>query len=85
MGDKTITKVDSAHSPRGAMGQTYLATGVGVGMRLWRDRPAGEAKPEAARDYETVGYVISGKAELPGMPRPGMSGPTAVLADEGNQ
>lgn len=64
MGDKTITKVDSAHSPRGAMGQTYLATGVGVGMRLWRDRPPGEGQPQAARDYETVGYVISGKAEL---------------------
>ena len=41
-----------------------LATGVGVGMRLWRDRPPGEAKPPTARDYETVGYVISGRAEL---------------------
>ena len=64
MGDTTITKVDSTHSPRGPLGQTYLATGVGVGMRLWRDRPPGEAKPQAARDYETVGYVISGRAEL---------------------
>ena len=44
MGDTTITKVDSTHSPRGPLGQTYLATGVGVGMRLWRDRPPGEAK-----------------------------------------
>jgi mannose-6-phosphate isomerase-like protein (cupin superfamily) len=64
MGDTTITKVDSMHSPRGPLGQTYLATGVGVGMRLWRDRPPGEAKPQTARDYETVGYVISGRAEL---------------------
>ena len=64
MGDTTITKVDSTHSPRGPLGQTYLATGVGVGMRLWRDRPPGEAKPQTARDYETVGYVISGRAEL---------------------
>ena len=40
------------------------ATGVGVGMRMWRDRPPGEAKPQTARDYETVGYVISGRAEL---------------------
>lgn len=64
MGDTTITKVDSTHSPRGPLGQTYLATGVGVGMRLWRDRPPGEAQPETARDYETVGYVISGRAEL---------------------
>jgi mannose-6-phosphate isomerase-like protein (cupin superfamily) len=64
MGDTTITKVDSTHSPQGPLGQTYLATGVGVGMRLWRDRPPGEPKPQTARDYETVGYVISGRAEL---------------------
>jgi mannose-6-phosphate isomerase-like protein (cupin superfamily) len=64
MGDKTIIKVDSTHSPHGALGQVYLATGVGVGMRLWRDQPPGPPKPEVARDYETVGYVISGRAEL---------------------
>jgi mannose-6-phosphate isomerase-like protein (cupin superfamily) len=64
MGDTTITKVDSTHSPQGPLGQTYLATGVGVGMRLWRDCPPGEPKPQTARDYETVGYVISGRAEL---------------------
>src|SRR3954466_9046422 len=55
MGDTTITKVDSTHSPRGPLGQTYLATGVGVGMRLWRDRSPGEVKPQVARAYETVG------------------------------
>ena len=64
MGDKTIIKVDSTHSPHGPLGQLYLATGVGVGMRLWRDRPPGPPMPEVARDYETVGYVISGRAEL---------------------
>ena len=64
MADTTITKIDSTHSPRGSSGQIYLATGVGVGMRLWRDRPAGEAKPPIAREYETVGYVIAGRAEL---------------------
>jgi mannose-6-phosphate isomerase-like protein (cupin superfamily) len=64
MGDKTIIKVDSTHSPHGPLGQLYLATGVGVGMRLWRDLPPEPPKPEVARDYETVGYVISGRAEL---------------------
>ena len=62
--DTTIIKVDSTHSPHGPLGQLYLVTGVGVGMRLWRDRPPGPPKPEVARDYETVGYVISGRAEL---------------------
>jgi len=63
MGDTTITKIDSRHSPRGEMGQVYLASGVSVAMRLWRAQP-GEPKPEIAREYETVGYVIDGRAEL---------------------
>lgn len=64
MSDTTITKVDSRHSPRGDMGQTYLASGKHVAMRLWKDEPPGEGKPATARDYETVGYVVSGRAEL---------------------
>ena len=64
MSDTTITKVDSSHSPHGAMGQVYLASGKNVSMRLWKDEPAGDAKPAKARDYETVGYVVSGRAEL---------------------
>ncbi|GAA2795676.1 cupin domain-containing protein [Saccharopolyspora taberi] len=64
MSDTTIIKVDGAHSPQGAQGQYYLAEGVGVSMRLWREEPPEADKPEAARDYETVGYVISGRAEL---------------------
>jgi quercetin dioxygenase-like cupin family protein len=63
MADTTVTKIDSSHSPRGAMGQKYLASGVHVAMRLWQKQP-GDAKPPTRRDYETVGYVIEGKAEL---------------------
>jgi quercetin dioxygenase-like cupin family protein len=33
-------------------------------MRLWENTQPGEPKPEAARSYETVGYVLSGRAEL---------------------
>jgi quercetin dioxygenase-like cupin family protein len=46
------------------MGQKYLATGVSVSMRLWEDEPPGEAKPTTDRNFETVGYVIKGRAEL---------------------
>jgi len=63
MGDTTVVKVQSRRSPRGAMGQKYLAAGVHLGMRLWEEQP-GEAKPVTTRDYETVGYVIAGRAEL---------------------
>lgn len=64
MPDTTITKVDSSHSPRGPRGEKYLASAVHVGMRLWEDEPPGDPKPESARDYETVGFVIRGRAEL---------------------
>jgi quercetin dioxygenase-like cupin family protein len=62
--DKSVKKVTSAHSPRGELGQKYLADGKAVSMRMWDEEEPGEPKPEAARDYETVGYVISGRARL---------------------
>lgn len=64
MAETTVTKVDSTHSPHGKLGQTYLASGVHVSMRLWENETPGEPKPAVAREYETVGYVISGRAEL---------------------
>jgi quercetin dioxygenase-like cupin family protein len=33
-------------------------------MRLWENEPPGEAKRPTKRDYETVGYVIAGRAKL---------------------
>ena len=64
MSDTTITKVNSSNSPKGEMGQKYLSAGKSVAMRLWQNEQPAEPKPKAARDYETVGYVILGKAEL---------------------
>lgn len=64
MADTTVTKIDSQHSPRGAMGQKYLASGKKMAMRLWENEPPSEPKAPAARAYETVGYVVSGRAEL---------------------
>jgi quercetin dioxygenase-like cupin family protein len=64
MSDTTVMKVKSAYSPHGRQGQKYLASGTHVAMRLWEDEQPGTSKPESRRDYETVGYVIAGKAEL---------------------
>jgi quercetin dioxygenase-like cupin family protein len=64
MGDKSVTKVSSRYSPRGEMGQKYLAIGVRVSMRLWEDEQPGEPKSRTDRDYEIIGYVIKGRAEL---------------------
>jgi quercetin dioxygenase-like cupin family protein len=64
MADTTIIKVSSQHSPRGDKGQKYLASGKNVAMRMWQDEQPAEAKPATTRDYETVGYVVKGRAEL---------------------
>ena len=65
MSDTTVTKVDSRHSPHGSLGQKYLASGVHVAMRLWDEEPGEERqKAESRREYETVGYVLAGRAEL---------------------
>ncbi len=66
MSDTTIKKIDSAFSPKGDMGQKYLACGKHVSMRLWENEPAtnGNGKTDSKREYETVGYVLSGKAKL---------------------
>eukprot|EP01027_Heterolobosea_sp_BB2_P006483 GEZU01009796.1.p2 GENE.GEZU01009796.1~~GEZU01009796.1.p2 ORF type:complete len:145 (-),score=29.81 GEZU01009796.1:67-459(-) len=63
--DKSVVKVSAFTSPKGSMGQKYLANGLSMSMRLW-DKEKPKEKPEVfhTRDYETVGYCISGKAEL---------------------
>ncbi len=63
MSDTTVKKVSSAHSPTGEMGQVYLASGTRVSMRLWDEGATGGMTPHT-RPYETVGFVIEGKATL---------------------
>ena len=64
MSDTTVKKVSSNSSPTGEMGQKYLVAGKSMAMRLWQDEQPGDPKPKQAREYETVGYVIRGTAEL---------------------
>ena len=64
MSDQSVTKVSSSGNPAGKMGQEYLASGVHVSLRKWVEEPPSEPKEPSARDYETVGYVLAGKAEL---------------------
>jgi quercetin dioxygenase-like cupin family protein len=64
MSDTTVMKVDSEHSPKGKLGQRYLASGKSISMRLWDESETANKEKDVARDYETVGYVIEGSAEL---------------------
>lgn len=64
MVDTSVIKVHSADSPKGPLGQKYLASGKAVSMRLWDAEPPAPPPPPTRRDYETVGFVIAGRAEL---------------------
>jgi quercetin dioxygenase-like cupin family protein len=64
MSETTIKKVEAETSPEGEMGQRYLVSGKRVSLRLWIQEPDGKLKVPTKREYETVGYVISGKAKL---------------------
>ena len=62
--DTSVTKVNSSFSPHGDLGQKYLASGVHVAMRLWDNEQPGPQKAATSRAYETIGYVLAGRAEL---------------------
>ncbi|MCA9130262.1 MAG: cupin domain-containing protein [Planctomycetales bacterium] len=47
----------------GAMGQQYLATGKQVALRRWEE-DAGDFEAQTTRQYETVGYLLSGVLEI---------------------
>lgn len=64
MKDTSVTKVTSEFSPHGPEGEKYLASGVHLAMRLWENEKPSDKKPTSKHPYETVGYVLKGKAEL---------------------
>ena len=62
--ESTPDTVNKDEAPAGPMGQRFLAATDTLGMRLWDNQQPGPAEPTVARDYETVGYVISGRVEV---------------------
>lgn len=64
MADTSVTKVESVQAPKGPQGQRYLASGRSLSMRLWENETPDTPSHPVRRAYETVGYVISGRAEL---------------------
>ena len=64
MANGKITKLRLESAPTGKMGQKYLASGENLALRMWDEEPHTPVQPPTSRDYETVGYVISGRAEL---------------------
>jgi mannose-6-phosphate isomerase-like protein (cupin superfamily) len=62
--DTSMQKVNQNQAQPGSMGQIYLAGGDRVALRLWDKEPPNQGKSSYSRDYETVGYVLEGRAVL---------------------
>ena len=52
-----------SNAEAGEMGQQYLAAGKQVALRRWEESACEFGEPRC-REYETVGYVLSGSLEL---------------------
>ena len=61
----TPLTVDENNAPIGSMGQKLLISGNAIALRMWDEQP-GDASDKSSRacNYETLGYVLEGKAEL---------------------
>lgn len=62
--DANLT-VSTGEADTGDMGQKLLISGDKAALRMWNEQPGdAESKSARASDYETVGYVLEGRAEL---------------------
>ena len=65
----TLVIVSSHDTGSGTDGEVQLAAGAHMSMRLWRNEEPHDKSP-----YETLGYVVAGRAELT------VEGQTAALS-----
>ncbi|MEL6158336.1 MAG: cupin domain-containing protein [Cyanobacteria bacterium J06623_5] len=57
--------INANSAPTGSMGQKLLISGNAMAMRLWDEQPGdGQDKSVSANNYETLGYVLEGRAEI---------------------
>ncbi|AMR27204.1 cupin [Hymenobacter psoromatis] len=56
--------MSTSNTNASADGAKHLAAGHHVSLRLWENEQPGEPKPLSTKPYETVGYVLKGRAEL---------------------
>ena len=62
----TSYKVSREDTKHGENGEHHLVRGEHSSMRLWHNEQPSDAqdKQPHANDYETLGYVVSGRVEL---------------------
>jgi len=61
---KSIEEIAKGKLPESDSVKEILASGENLGLRIWRNEEPTADKETHSSDYETVGYVLKGKAEL---------------------
>ena len=61
---ETAEEIAEAKLPEVDEAKEIMASGEDVGLRVWRNEEPGAKKDTHSSPYETVGYVLKGKAEL---------------------
>lgn len=59
-----IQEVAEGKLPKSDDVKEILASGENLGLRIWKNEKPGADKEPHTSSYETVGYVLKGKAEL---------------------
>lgn len=59
----TISKISANGAKTGEDGDLLLAGGAHMSLRMWKNETPQNKEPHGS-PYETLGYVISGRAEL---------------------
>lgn len=59
-----IREVPENEAPIGQMGQKHLVVGKRMALRVWEETPSEGEKEPSSRAYETIGYVLEGRADL---------------------
>ncbi|PWN06467.1 cupin domain-containing protein [Rhodohalobacter mucosus] len=57
-------EISEGKLPKSDSAKEILSTGENLGLRIWRDEEPNTDKEPHKTEYETVGYVLKGKAEL---------------------
>jgi len=60
----STSNINANSTAPSADGAKHLAAGHHVALRLWENEEPGDPKPLSNKPYETVGYVLKGRAEL---------------------
>ena len=59
-----IQHMPAGEAQPGSHGEAQMIGGAGMALREWNEGPNQDKSDDHAQDYDTLGYVVDGQAEL---------------------